>query len=124
MFITRKKFKELCNQYCPEWTDFYDWSDGEEWASFSADSDYALAMYDYNNDRIQVAYDFALTSYYEIIPVDIDNKLAKSWDTYVTFAALNTENEFIEQLQKLHKRYKELVIKQKEIKLQEDFVNV
>lgn len=124
MFITRKKFKELCKQYCPEWTDFYDWSDGEEWVCFSADSDYALAMYDYNNDRIQVAQDFALTSYNEIIPVDVDNKLAKSWDTYLTFAALNTENEFIEQLQKLHKRYKELVIKQKEIKLQEDFVNV
>jgi hypothetical protein len=80
-------------------------------------------MYDYNNDRIQIAQDFALTSYNEIVPVDNDNNLAKSWDTYLTFSALNAENEFIAKLQKLHKRYKELVIKQKEIKLQEDFVN-
>ena len=123
MLITRKKFKELCNQYCPEWADFYDWDDGEVWASFSADSDYALAMYDYNDDKIHIAQDFALTSEYEIIPVDDKNKLAKSWDTYIRFGIRNTENKFIEQLQKLHKRYKELVIKQKEIKLQEDFAN-
>lgn len=116
------EFVALCKQYCPEWEHYEDWDDGEYWVSFNHLSDYAVCMYQYEQNKIYMPHGINYENG-DYVAVNDDGIPPNTWEDSII---INVEDQdakdrLIKCLIKLHQDYKQCYQKLKLKKINEDF---
>lgn len=115
--MTEDWFKSNVKKYIPE-IELYTFGN-VFFGRFKGLSDVALIRYIKSKEELTLPFDINLNEYEEIIPIDKVNNYTNNWNEDLLF---NEESDkVIEQMSKLHKKYKELMCTIKKNELEKDF---
>lgn len=120
--LSLDEFVALCKQYCPEWENYEDWEDGEYWVCFTNQSEYAICMYQYGQNKIYMPQAIIYEDG-EYVAANDNGIQPKTWEEHIIINVKNSDakDRVIKCLIKLHQDYKQIQQEHKLKKINEDF---